>query len=162
MNLKLALKLLVIGVVTGVILIALAMVNGTITDRQKYRDDAVKSIESSYAGPQMGQVEWGEPYLAMSVQDVRRIVGTPTVVVNGRTQGAGRGLDREGGPGAIQHRGKGRCAQEVGERQRHQDGWEGHRQRAIGGGEGGGGAHPQDGRTRHSGGAGSGQRPFEF
>jgi inner membrane protein len=165
MNLKLALKLLVIGVVTGVILIALAMVNGTITDRQKYRDEAVKSIEASYAGPQTvigpvlvrpykqttvtmedgekgvkrrvehvaaltatsfphvlnvrgkltpterrhglytvtvyelaghlegsveivppqttGQVEWGEPYLAMSVEDVRGIVGTPTVVVNG-------------------------------------------------------------------------------
>src|SRR4030088_249413 len=164
MNLKLALKLLVIGVVTGVILIALAMVNGTINDRKKYRDDAVKSIEASYAGPQTvigpvlirpytqttvtmeeekgtrkkvehvtamtatsfphvldvrgkltpterrhglytvtgyefaghlkgsveivppqttGQVEWGEPYLAMSVEDVRGIVGTPTVVVNG-------------------------------------------------------------------------------
>jgi inner membrane protein len=165
MNLKLAFKLLVIGVVTGIILIALAMVNGTITDRQKYRDDAVKSIEASYAGPQTvigpvlvrpytqttvtmedggkgakrkvehvaaltatsfphvldvrgkltpmerrhglytvtvyefaghlkgsveivppqttGQVEWGEPYLAMSVEDVRGIVGTPTVVVNG-------------------------------------------------------------------------------
>jgi inner membrane protein len=168
MNPKLALKLLVIGVVTGVILIALAMVNGTITDRQKYRDDAVKSIEASYAGPQTvigpvlvrpytqttvtmedgekgvkkrvehvaaltatsfphvldvrgkltpterrhglytvtvyefaghlkgsveivppqttGQVEWGEPYLAMSVEDVRGIVGTPTVVVNGTSE----------------------------------------------------------------------------
>ena len=52
MNLKLALKLLVIGVVTGVILIALALVNATITDRQKYRDEAVESIEASYAGPQ--------------------------------------------------------------------------------------------------------------
>jgi inner membrane protein len=165
MNLKLALKLLVIGVVTGVILIALAMVNATITDRQKYRDEAVESIETSYAGPQTvigpvlvrpykqttvtmedgekgvkrrvehvaaltatsfphvlnvrgkltpterrhglytvtvyelaghlegsleivpplttGQVVWGEPYLAMSVEDVRGIVGTPTVVVNG-------------------------------------------------------------------------------
>ena len=168
MNLKLAFKLLVTGVVTGVILIALAMVNGTITDRQKYRDDAVKNIEASYAGPQTvigpvlvrpytqttvtmedgekgtkkrvehvakitatsfphvldvrgkltpterrhglytvtvyefaghlkgsveivppqttGQVEWGEPYLAMSVEDVRGIVGTPMVVVNGRTE----------------------------------------------------------------------------
>jgi inner membrane protein len=168
MNLKLALKLLVIGVVTGVILIALAMVNGTITDRQKYRDEAVKSIEASYAGPQTvigpvlvrpykqtivtmedgekgvkrrvehvaaltatsfphvlnvrgkltpterrhglytvtvyelaghlegsveivplqatGQVEWDEPYLAMSVEDVRGIVGTPTVVVNGASE----------------------------------------------------------------------------
>jgi inner membrane protein len=165
MNRKLTLKLLVIGVVTGVILIASGMVNGTINDRQKYRDDAVKSIEASYAGPQMvigpvlvrpytqttvtmedsekgtkkrvehvtaltatsfphvldvrgkltpterrhglyrvtvyefaghlkgsieivqpettGKVEWGEPYLAMSVEDVRGIVGTPVVVVNG-------------------------------------------------------------------------------
>ena len=165
MNFKLAFKLFVIGVVTGVSLIALAMVNSTITDRQKYRDDAVKSIETSYAGPQTmigpvlvrpytettvtmednekgvkkrvehvarltttsfphlldvrgkltpterrhglytvtvyefaghlkgaveivqpqttGTVEWGEPYLAMSVEDVRGIVGTPTAVVNG-------------------------------------------------------------------------------
>src|ERR1700723_2991707 len=52
MNLKLAFKLLVIGVVTGVILITLAMVNGTITDRQKYRDDAVKTTGASYAGAQ--------------------------------------------------------------------------------------------------------------
>jgi inner membrane protein len=168
MNFKLALKLFVIGVVTGVILIALVMVNGTISDRQKYRDDAVKSIEESYSGPQTvigpvlvrpytqttvamedgekgtkktvehvtaltatsfphaldvsgkltpterrhglykvtvyefaghlkgsmeivqpqtaGKVEWGEPYLAMSVEDVRGIVGTPTVVVNGTSE----------------------------------------------------------------------------
>jgi inner membrane protein len=165
MNRTLALKLFVIGVVMGVILIALGMVNATINDRQKYRDDAVKSIEASYAGPQTvigpvlirpytqtnvttedgekgtkkkvehvtaltatsfphvldvrgkltpterrhglytvtvyefaghlkgsveivqpqttGKVEWGEPYLAMSVEDVRGIVGTPVVVVNG-------------------------------------------------------------------------------
>ena len=165
MNRALALKLLVIGAVTGVILIALAMVNGTINDRRAYRDDAVKSIEASYAGPQTvigpvlvrpykqttetmedgekgtkkkvvhvaellatsfprvldvrgtltpterrhglytvtvyelathvhgsveivppqtaGTVEWGEPYLAMSVEDVRGIVGTPAVTVNG-------------------------------------------------------------------------------
>jgi inner membrane protein len=175
MNRILALKLLVIGVVAGVILIALAMVNGTITDRQSYRDDAVKSIEASYAGPQTvigpvlvrpytqttvamedgekgtkkriehvaeltatsfphvmdvrgkltpterrhglytvtvyefaghlrgsieiaqpqtaGKVEWGEPYLAMSVQDVRGIVGTPTVVVNGTPETMFQGAD---------------------------------------------------------------------
>ena len=52
MNRTLGLKMLVIGVVMGVILIALAMVNGTINERQQYRDDAVKSIEQSYAGPQ--------------------------------------------------------------------------------------------------------------
>ena len=175
MNRSLGLKLLVIGLVTGVILIALAMVNGTISDRQGYRNDAVKSIESSYAGPQTvigpvlvrpytettetmeevekgtkkmvehvstasaisfphaldvrgkltpserrhglytvtvyefaghlkgsldvvqlqtkGKVEWGEPYLAMSVEDVRGIVGTPTVTVNGTPETMLQGAD---------------------------------------------------------------------
>jgi len=161
----LALKMLIIGVVMGVILISLALVNWAISDRQNYRDEAVKSIEASYAGPQTvvgpvlvrpytqttvkmvdgengakkrventeeltatwfprtldvrgkltpserrhglykvtvyevaahikgtmevappavtGTVVWGEPYLAMSVQDVRGVVGTPTVRVNG-------------------------------------------------------------------------------
>ena len=49
---KMTLKLLVIGILTLVISIALFMVNLTISDRQSYRDDAVKSIETSYAGPQ--------------------------------------------------------------------------------------------------------------
>jgi inner membrane protein len=175
MNRKLALKLLVIGMVTGAISIALAMVNGTITDRQKYRDDAVKSIEASYAGPQTligpvlvrpytqttetfvdgekgtkrrlghiveltatsfprvldvrgkltpterrhglytvtvyelsshlkgsmeivqpqttGTVVWGEPNLAMSVDDVRGIVGTPKVVINGIPETMLQGAD---------------------------------------------------------------------
>ena len=175
MNRRLALKLMVIGVVTGVILVALAMVNGTISERQKYRDDAVKSIEASYAGPQTligpvlvrpytqttvsmedgeketkkrvervgaltatsfphvldvrgklkpterrhglysvtvfelaghlkgsmevvqpqtaGTVVWGEPYLAMSVEDVRGIVGTPTVTVNGVPETMLQGAD---------------------------------------------------------------------
>lgn len=168
MNRKLAFKMVVIGVVTGVILIALLMVNSTIMERQRYREEAVKSIEDSYAGPQTligpvlirpytqtttrleedakgtkksvehvdalmavsfphtldvrgtlkpserrhglytvtvyelaghlkgsvdvvqpqteGRVEWGEPYLAMSVEDVRGIVGTPVVMVNGAPQ----------------------------------------------------------------------------
>src|SRR5437868_5038616 len=175
MSIKLAFKLMVIGVVTGVILIALAMVNSTITDRQAYRDEAVKSIEASYAGPQTvigpvlvrpytettvtmvdegkgtkkpvehvaqmfatsfphvldvsgklspterrhglykvtvyelsgqlkgavevtepqttGKIEWGEPYLAMSVTDVRGIVGTPRVLVNGTPQTMLQGAD---------------------------------------------------------------------
>ena len=49
---RLALKLVVISLVTVVILIALALVNGTISDRQRYRDDAVRSIAASYAGAQ--------------------------------------------------------------------------------------------------------------
>ena len=175
MNRTLALKLLVIGVVMGVILIALAFVNGTIGERQAYRDDAVKSIEASYAGPQTvvgpvlvrpytqttvtmedgekgtkkrvehvaeltatwfphvldvrgkltpterrhglytvtvyefaahlkgsmevappqtaGTVVWGEPYLAMSVEDVRGIVGTPKVMVNGTPETMLQGAD---------------------------------------------------------------------
>jgi inner membrane protein len=168
MNLMLALKLFVIGLVMGVILVALVLVNATIGDRQSYRNEAVKSIEASYAGPQTiigpvlvrpytqttvkivdgdkgtkkrvenvaeltatwfphlldvrgkltpserrhglykvtvyefaahikgsveaappattGTVVWGEPYLAMSVQDVRGVVGTPTVLVNGKPE----------------------------------------------------------------------------
>jgi inner membrane protein len=175
MNLRLALKLLVVGVVMGVIVIALAMVNGTINERQRYRDEAVESIESSYAGTQKligpvlvrpytqtttseeedehghkkqvvhtetltansfphlldlrgtmkpmqrrhglysvtlyeldghlrgtfdviqpkiaGAVVWGEPYLALYVQDVRGIVGTPSVLVNGAHETMVQGVD---------------------------------------------------------------------
>jgi len=175
MSPKSGLKLLVIGLITGVISIALVMVNSTISDRQQYRDDAVKSIESSYAGPQTligpvlvrpytqttvtiedgpkdtkkrvehvstltatsfphlldisgnmtpsqrrhglytvtvyelaahlkgsldivppqttGTVVWGEPYLALSVQDVRGIVGTPAVTVNGTPATMVQGAD---------------------------------------------------------------------
>ena len=175
LNFRLALKLMVIGVVIGVILIALAFVNSTISDRQSYRDDTVKSIEASYAGPQTvvgpvlvrpytettvtmedggkgtkkrvehvnessavsfphvldvrgkltpterrhglytvtvyefaghlkgaldvvqpqtrGKVEWGEPYLAMSVEDVRGIVGTPKVLINGTPETMLQGAD---------------------------------------------------------------------
>jgi inner membrane protein len=165
MNKMLVQKALTIAALTCIVLIALYMVGGVIEDRQRYRDDAVHSIEASYAGPQVlvgpvlirpytqtvettetsdkgvkkvtarkqeltattfpqeldvrgtmlpnerrhglykvpvyefatvlkghlavvdppleGIVVWGEPYLALSVQDVRGIVGTPKVVVNG-------------------------------------------------------------------------------
>jgi inner membrane protein len=165
MKQNLMLKLLAVAGLTVVIQIALWMVSSTITDRQQYRDEAVRSIEASYAGPQtligpvlvrpytqttetqepdakgkmqtvkhvaeltattfphvlevrgkmtpterqhglykvtvyefgghltgafevvdpqtVGTVVWGEPYLALSVDDVRGIVGTPAVVVDG-------------------------------------------------------------------------------
>jgi inner membrane protein len=168
-------KLLIVGVVTIVISVALIMVNGTITDRENYRNDAVKSIESSYAGPQtligpvlvqpytqttytfdavnkgvtqrvahteklnalsfphtldlrgdlkpdtrhhglysvtvyelnahlngsvplarpatIGDITWGEPYLALSVDDVRGFVGTPAVTVDGRPASIVQGAD---------------------------------------------------------------------
>jgi len=52
MNKMLFLKGLAIAGLTGVILIALLMVSGIIDDRQRFRDEAVKSIEESYAGTQ--------------------------------------------------------------------------------------------------------------
>jgi inner membrane protein len=52
MKFALTLKFFIIGAITFVMCIALYMVNSTISDRQSYRDDAVKSIEASYAGPQ--------------------------------------------------------------------------------------------------------------
>ena len=166
MKSQMVLKGFVIAALTLVILIALFMISGTIDERQQFRQEAVRSIESSYAGPQTivgpvlvrpykqtvetivedekgkkrkvvhtdelaatsfphelhvsgtmtpderhhglykvtvyefagevqgsyeiadpqtaGTLVWGEPYLAMSVADVRGIVGTPEVTVNGR------------------------------------------------------------------------------
>ncbi len=46
------LKLLVIGGLTLIILIALYLVDGVISDRQGYRDEAAKSIADSYASEQ--------------------------------------------------------------------------------------------------------------
>lgn len=165
MNKMLAQKALAIVALACVILIALFMVSGVIDDREKYRNEAVHSIEASYAGPQVligpvlvrpytqtvsttavgdkgvkktsvhkqeltattfpreldvsgaivpnerrhglykvqeyefqgelkgrldvvdppieGAVMWTEPYLELSVADVRGIVGTPKVMVNG-------------------------------------------------------------------------------
>ncbi len=52
MNRAIFLKLLTIGALAVVILIALFMVDGVISDRQEYRNDAVKSISASYASEQ--------------------------------------------------------------------------------------------------------------
>ena len=53
MNKMLAQKAFAIAALACVILIALYMVSGVIDDREKYRNEAVHSIEGSYAGPQM-------------------------------------------------------------------------------------------------------------
>jgi inner membrane protein len=179
MKFSMALKLFVIGIVTIVISIALWIVNATISDRQTYRDEAVKSIESSYAGPQSiigpvlvrpyteitstvetddkgvqkhvvrstslnalsypaaldlrgqlkpderrhglyrvtvyeldahlngsipvtqphttGTIQWGEPYLAMSVDDVRGFTGAPKVTLNGQPASIAQGAEAVGG-----------------------------------------------------------------
>jgi inner membrane protein len=177
MKFSIALKMLIIGAVTIVIGVALFLVNGTIAERQAYRDDAIRSIEGSYAGPQTvigpilirpytqtsvtldadekgvkhpvehtaqlnatyfphtldvhgtlvpsqrrhglysvtvyeftghidtafdltpphlpehATVVFGEPYLALSVADVRGIVGTPTVTINGAPASVLQGAD---------------------------------------------------------------------
>ncbi len=180
MSRSLTLKLLAIAAITGIILLALTLVGSTISDRQHYRDDAVTSIEASYAGPQIltgpvlmrpytltemvtedvadkpkgtkrlvehktaeiqvifpqtldvrgnltpserrhglykvtvyefgahlrgsvavtqpqttGKIVWGEPYLALSVADVRGIVGTPVITVNGSQETMLQGADSD-------------------------------------------------------------------
>jgi inner membrane protein len=49
---KLFLKLVILGGLTLIILLALFMVSGVISDRKGYRDQAVESISQSYAGAQ--------------------------------------------------------------------------------------------------------------
>lgn len=51
MNKMVFIKMLVVSVLTGIILIALAAVYGILVSRESYREDAVKSISDSYAGP---------------------------------------------------------------------------------------------------------------
>ena len=179
MKFSIALKFIIIGFVTLVLSIALFFVNGTISDRQTYRDQAVKSIEDSYAGPQSiigpvlvrpytettftdevvdkgptkhvehttnlfalsfpstlnlngklepserrhglyrvtvyeldaqlhgvipvtqpkttGVIVWGDPYLALSVDDVRGFTGTPTVTLNGQPASIVQGAETVSG-----------------------------------------------------------------
>jgi inner membrane protein len=52
MNKMVFLKMLIVSVLTGVILIALAAVYGILVSRESYREDAVRSISDSYAGSQ--------------------------------------------------------------------------------------------------------------
>jgi inner membrane protein len=71
-SLSLLLKLLVIGGLALVILIALYMVDGVITDRQSSRDEAVTSITSSYAS---GQKIFG-PVLVQPYRQVTEVEST--------------------------------------------------------------------------------------
>ncbi len=49
---KLALKSMVVAVLTILLLIPLGMINGTIRERQAYRQQAVTAVAGSFAGPQ--------------------------------------------------------------------------------------------------------------
>lgn len=70
MNKMIFIKMLVVSVLTGIILIALAAVYGILVNRESYREDAVKSISDSYAGSQqlIGPV-FVQPY-TQTVDDV--------------------------------------------------------------------------------------------
>jgi len=52
MNKVMFLKMVVVSVLTGAILIALAAVYGVLASRESYRNDAIKSIAESYSGQQ--------------------------------------------------------------------------------------------------------------
>lgn len=75
------LKLLMVGAMTLAILIALGMVRGVIGERERYRAEAVASVERSFAGPQalagpvltVPYTEW------VSVEEVDRTGVTRTV-----------------------------------------------------------------------------------
>ena len=87
MNKMLVLKALVIGGLTVLLLVALFMVNGVISSRQAYRDEATQSIAESYAGPQtlIGPV-LVQPYTQVTenteVTDGKSKVVTSTRVAN--------------------------------------------------------------------------------
>lgn len=70
MNKMVFIKMLVVSVLTGIILIALAAVYGILVSRESYREDAVKSISDSYAGSQqlIGPV-FVQPY-TQTVDDI--------------------------------------------------------------------------------------------
>lgn len=180
---RLALKAMFVGFLTLVLLIPLGMIQGSIRERQFYRDQAVASVAESFAGPQIlagpvlvlnyvdevpvedkdaqgkpvqriereahrfiafprsfsvdgklqpavrkrglhqvrvyelqsvqeasfdallpplpsrGQRLWSQPYLSFGIADVRGLVGTPTLTVDGKPAALAQGLGghREGG-----------------------------------------------------------------
>ena len=50
---RLALKAMFVGFLTLLLLIPLSMIQGSIRERQYYRDQAVASVAESFAGPQI-------------------------------------------------------------------------------------------------------------
>jgi inner membrane protein len=71
MSVKYALKAFVVGVLMLVLLVPLAMINGTIKERANYRQEAVAAIAESYAGPQV----LGGPVLVVPYVDTAMVEG---------------------------------------------------------------------------------------
>jgi inner membrane protein len=70
-RIHLFLKAGAVGLITLLLLIPLAMINGTIAERKSYREQAVQSVAQSFAGPQT----LAGPVLVIPYEDAREVVG---------------------------------------------------------------------------------------
>jgi inner membrane protein len=69
-RINLILKALAVGLLTLLLLIPLGMINGTISERAMYRQQAVESVARSFAGPQV----LAGPVLVVPYEDARDVV----------------------------------------------------------------------------------------
>ncbi|MGH8107873.1 MAG: cell envelope integrity protein CreD, partial [Arenimonas sp.] len=69
-QLSFILKALVVGFLMLLLMIPLAMIRGTISERQSYRSQAIESVERSYAG----KIKFAGPVLIVPYQDVETII----------------------------------------------------------------------------------------
>lgn len=64
------LKSLIVGFLTLLLIIPLSIINGTISERQSYRNEAITSVEKSYAG----KLKFAGPVLIVPFRDVETII----------------------------------------------------------------------------------------
>lgn len=69
-QLSFILKALVVGFLMLLLMIPLAMINGTISERQFYRNEAVQSVERSYAG----KLKFAGPVMIVPFEDVETVI----------------------------------------------------------------------------------------
>lgn len=69
-QLSFILKALVVGVLMLLLMIPLSMIHGTISERQHYRNEAIESIEKSYAG----KLKFAGPVLIVPFRDDETII----------------------------------------------------------------------------------------
>jgi inner membrane protein len=72
MSVRYAFKAMVVGVLMVLLLVPLAMINGTINERASYRQQAVAKIAESFAGPQV----LSGPVLVVPYVETRKETGT--------------------------------------------------------------------------------------
>lgn len=69
-QLSFVLKALIVGFLTLLLIIPLSIINGTIGERQNYRNEAISSVERSYAG----KLKFAGPVLIVPFQDVETVI----------------------------------------------------------------------------------------